>query len=91
MTFKPFTPIIAAALSALILAGCSNQPQPTVASGQFANRDFNFLGFVNEKPDSYAETPAWSPTVHTNELVARSNYSGDQTTLFWGAITIDDY
>lgn len=51
----------------------------------------NALGIVKTQPGSYAKLSPTSINVHTDELGAADDYSGNKTTLLWGLVTVADY
>jgi hypothetical protein len=89
MTLKKYTPLFTAAVLALALvgAGCST----TSSHPQAVNQDRNFIGLVDIKPHSYASTSNSSIAVHTNELINKPDMTGDQVSLLWGMVNLEDY
>ena len=51
----------------------------------------NVLGIVKTQPGSYAKLSPTSINVHSDELGAVDDYSGNKTTLLWGLVTVADY
>jgi hypothetical protein len=89
MTLKKITPLFTATVLALAIAGtgCSTTSSHPTA----ANQDRNLLGIVEIKPNSYAHASPSSDVLHSNELINKPNMSGDQISLLWGAINLEDY
>jgi hypothetical protein len=87
MLLKTLTPLLAASLAAVSLAsvGCSS------SDPRLAGKDTNFFDMVTIKPDSFAHAPAYSATIHSNEIISRPNVSGTQVSLLCGLITYEDY
>ncbi len=86
---KIITLLLALALAAFA-TGCSNAPKGKQAEPS-ANKDTNILGIVHIKPQSFAVSSPNSGVVRTSELTARRDFSGTQTSLLWGLISIEDY
>ena len=89
MTLKKYTPLLTATVLALAVAGtgCST----TTAHPGAANQDRNFLGLITIRPNSFAHVSPSSLELHTNELINKPNMSGDEISLVWGAINLEDY
>jgi len=89
MTLKKLTPLFAAAVTALALAGtgCSTTTQYPSA----ANQDRNLGGLITIKPNSFAQVSPSSADLHTNDLINKPNMSGTDISLLWGAINLEDY
>lgn len=89
MTLKKITPLFTAAVLALAVAGtgCSTTTQYPAA----ANQDRNLLGIIEIKPGSFAHTSPSSGDLHANDLINKPNMSGDQISLLWGAVNLEDY
>ncbi len=84
-TVTPFTLILIAVALALFTGCASNN------SSKFASSDYNMLGIVSYSPESYERISNTSFAVHTDEVTARRNVSGDNLQLLWGLITVADY
>ncbi|MEM8868683.1 MAG: hypothetical protein AAGC73_10510 [Verrucomicrobiota bacterium] len=72
--------------SALFFTGCMDKER-----AELAPAESNFLGIVASEEESYQHTGPDTVAIHTDELVARKNYSGKKVELLWGLITIKDY
>ncbi|MDR2863383.1 MAG: hypothetical protein LBV54_05880 [Puniceicoccales bacterium] len=51
----------------------------------------NFLGIVKTTPESFIPVPPTTFDIHSSEISAVRDYSGDNIQLFWGAFTFTDY
>lgn len=78
------------AAAALSVAGCSYDTDHHGSSVQI-EPSHNVLGLVTTSPGSYASTEGSIVNVSTSELWARRDFSGDNVTFLWGAISISDY
>jgi len=89
MTLKKITPLFTATVLALAVAGtgCSTTSSHPAA----ANQDRNFIGLIEIKPNSYAHASPSSAEVHSNDLINKPNMSGDEISLLWGAVNLEDY
>lgn len=56
-----------------------------------APREANVLGIIKNQPESYAHTNSNTFAIHTDELYPRKEFSGNQTSFFWGLVTLKDY
>jgi hypothetical protein len=74
----------------LFAAGCSTPPRD-VPPNSSANREQTFMGIYTYKPRSYARVPETTFPISTQEIYGADNFSGNQTQLLWGLITITDY
>jgi hypothetical protein len=73
-------------LLALLLAnGCAKQNNP------YSQKETNFLGIVKSSPGSFNLSSPTGSIVHTDDLISRKNFSGDEISLFWGLVKIQDY
>lgn len=79
-----------AILLAAFATGCSSAPKGKQLEPVIA-KDTNFLGIITVKPQSFAVDNPSSDVVRTSEIVSRRDFSGTQTTLLWGLISVDDY
>lgn len=61
------------------------------SSDKYASNDFNMLGIVKVSPDSFEKIDNATFDLHTDEVYARRNVSGDNVQLLWGLVTIADY
>lgn len=73
--------------TAFVFAGCAGDSNSTA----MGPRHSNFLGIYKNEKASYKPTSLASFTIASDDLVARDNYSGEQTTLLWGLVTLKDY
>ena len=55
-----------------------------------APREANVLGIIKNQPESYAHTNSNTFAIHTDELYPRKEFSGNQTSFFWGLVTLKD-
>lgn len=76
--------LVAFIMALALFSGCAS-------SNNNSSRDFNALGAIKVTPESYERIDNATFAVHTDQLVARRNVSGDNVQLFWGLITIADY
>lgn len=79
---------------AILLSGCNKRASsdnPYAEVYERANRDVNVLGIVKYSPGSYERVPPTTIAVHTDELVARKNISGNNISFLAGFLTIADY
>ena len=92
MTLKKIA-LASFAVSALAFAGCSNYDTDHRGSSVQIEPSHNLLGIVQTSPASYSSTGNTDmlPELRTDEVWARRDFSGDQVSFFWGAITIKDY
>lgn len=67
-----------------LFSGCAS-------SDKYAAKDFNMLGIVRVTPESYERINNATFALHTDEVVARRNVSGDNVQFLWGLVTIADY
>ena len=74
-------------LTVLFLSACA-APKSDVAPPQ---EQTNALGMVKTRPHSYAKLPPTSFNVHSDEVSAQHEYSGDETSYLWGLIRSADY
>ena len=81
---------LALAATALALAGCAYDTDHYGSSAQI-EPSHNVLGIVKTSPGSYAANERAVVNVTTDELWARRDFSGDNVTFLWGAISISDY
>ncbi len=75
------------AVTALVFTGCGGDTGKTA----MGPKETNILGIYKHEEANYTSSRANTFAVHTDELTARANYSGDKTTLLWGFVTIKDY
>ena len=92
MTLKKIA-LASFAASALAFAGCSNYDTDHRGSSVQIESSHNLLGIVETSPGSYASTgnSELLPSITTDEIWARRDFSGDEVSFLWGAITIKDY
>jgi hypothetical protein len=90
MTQKSLTPLLAASLAALALAGagCSSTAGK---NPQFADQDRNFMGIIKIEPGSFADTSPSTLLIRSNDIIEQPNISGDKVSLFSGLFTYEDY
>lgn len=86
--------LIASAITlAFALSGChaydtDYEPGPNIS----AEASHNFMGIVKTNPNSYRYVDEASTIViNTDELWCQRDFSGSDTSLFWGLINIRDY
>lgn len=77
--------IIPAIIASLLITACDSD-YSTVAP-----KETNVLGIVKYEPQSYAHTSPNTIAIHTDEVYARKEFTGDKTTFLWGLVTIKDY
>lgn len=92
MTLKKIA-LASFAAAALATAGCSNYDTDHRGNSVQMEPSHNILGIVKTSPGSYAATDNSDmlPVIHTDDLWARRDFSGDGVSFLWGAITIKDY
>ena len=90
MKLTKITTLLVAFALAVFAVGCSSAPKGKQLE-PVAAKEKNFLGIVSVKPQSFQVTPPIGDTVRTSEITARRDYSGTQTSLLWGLISIEDY
>ncbi|WOO39324.1 hypothetical protein [Rubellicoccus peritrichatus] len=85
--------LIASIGLAAVFTGCSSSHVENDTTGLYAknNRGTNVLGIVDTSPASYKHIPEATDVIHSDELYKRKNISGNNVSLFWGAITFADY
>ncbi|MGN0835315.1 MAG: hypothetical protein ACI4QA_05765 [Candidatus Spyradosoma sp.] len=89
---KKISLIASAAALALAFAGCHAYDTDYHGSNVSAEASHNFLGIVKTNPDSYRYLDEASTIViNTDDLWCRRDFSGSDTSLFWGLINIRDY
>lgn len=91
---KYFKPAIlsSALVAATLLGGCAGYDTDDTGSGVVIEPSHNFLGIVKTNPGSYRYVEdAGSIVIRTDELWCRRDFSGDNISLFWGLININDY
>ena len=71
---------------AVLLVGCTSRKTAPPPQAQT-----NVLGVVKTRPGSYAKLSPTSINVHTDELGVVDEYTGNNTSLFWGVVTVADY
>ncbi len=82
MKFRNLLLIVVAAVA---LAGCNT------ANDSIAHRKTTCFGLYTYQPECYAVTDPCSITLTTDEACGMELPSGDKTTFFWGALSIQDY
>lgn len=84
--------IASAAALAFALSGCNAYDTDYHGSNVCAEPAHNFLGIVKTNPNSYRYVDEASTIIlDTDELWCRRDFSGSDTSLFWGLINIRDY
>jgi uncharacterized protein YcfL len=78
--------IKSALLASLLLTGCSAKKQTPPPQVQT-----NMLGVFKTQPASYAKLSPTSINLHTDDLSAVDDYSGNRTSLLWGLVTVASY
>ncbi|MEO0794148.1 MAG: hypothetical protein AAFX93_03245 [Verrucomicrobiota bacterium] len=76
---------------AALFTGCDSVPSNSHELYSKNNQGFNALGIVDVSPDSYKHIGNESSVAYSNELAKRKNISGDNISLFWGAVVFADY
>ena len=87
---------IAIILSALALpaffAGCQAYDTNHHGKSVRAEASHNVAGIIKTNPDSYRHvTQEATILLNTDDLWCRRDFTGDNISLFWGAINICDY
>ncbi|WPJ94457.1 hypothetical protein SH580_13555 [Coraliomargarita algicola] len=77
--------LLSLSLAALVFTGCDG------GTAQMGPKEANLLGIATVEKESYQPAAVTTLAVSTDELYTRKNYSGDQVTLLWGLITLQDY
>lgn len=90
MKFNKISTLAVAFVLAIVATGCSSAPKGKQLA-PVAAKNSNFLGIVTVEPKSFAIDNPNSDVVNTSDIGARRDFSGTQTTLLWGLISIDDY
>lgn len=86
-----------AVLSSVIAAaafssGCAGYDTDYKGPGVTAETSHNFLGIVKTNPGSYRNVDlSTTLLIRTEDLWCRRDFSGDNISLFWGLININDY
>ena len=75
----------------LIIASASVFTACNSSSRAMAPRETNGLGIIKHEPQSYAHTGPNNLAIHTDELYARKDFSGNKTTFLWGLVSLKDY
>lgn len=89
---RPLALSTAVIATAIAFSACGNT-YDTDYHGQSVQIEpsHNFLGIIKTSPGSYLPgEQASGVVVNMDELVARRNVSGNQVSLFWGALTFTD-
>ncbi len=84
-------PTLVLALLAIFAIGCSSAPKGTKQTSSSASKNSNFLGIVSVRPNSFQAVEPASARVSTSDIGDRRDFSGTQTSLFWGLISVEDY
>jgi hypothetical protein len=75
--------------SAVILfSGCGANDSGKTALGK---SETNILGVYKSEKAGYSHTGMNTFGMKSDEIAARSNYSGNKTTLLWGLVTLQDH
>lgn len=82
---------LALTAATLVLAGCASYDTEHHGSSVQIEPTHNFLGIITTSPGSYVNNEDAISNTSTSELWARRDFSGDNISLLWGAITISDY
>ncbi|MGZ0656331.1 hypothetical protein ACWPKO_08225 [Coraliomargarita sp. W4R53] len=77
--------LLSLSFAALVFTGCDG------GTAQMGPKEANVLGIAKIEKESYQPSNPASFTINTDELYARKNFDGDQVTLLWGLITLQDY
>lgn len=85
--------LIASAITlAFALSGCYAYDTDYHGTNVSAETAHNFMGIVKTNPNSYRYVDEASTIViNTDELWCQRDFSGSDTSLFWGLINIRDY
>lgn len=84
--------LIASALALVVFTGCNGYDTDYHGTNVSAEASHNFMGIVKTNPNSYRYVDEASTiVVDTDELWCRRDFSGSDTSLFWGLINIRDY
>lgn len=78
-----------ALIASVAFTGCSSSNSHDLYTKH--NEGFNALGIVKWSPSGYNEIENSSDVFYSDELVNRKNISGDNLSLFWGALVYADY
>ncbi|MDR2844729.1 MAG: hypothetical protein LBV28_01405 [Puniceicoccales bacterium] len=81
-----------AGAAAVALSGCGTDYE-TAGYGPSIQIEpsYNFFGIVKTTPASFLVVPSTSVHVSSSDLTATRDYSGNNVSLLWGAITFTDY
>lgn len=75
-----------------LFSGCVGHDTAYKGPGVTAEASHNFLGIVKTNPGSYRYVDdAGSIVIRTEDLWCRRDFSGDNVSLFWGLVNINDY
>ncbi len=85
-------PLLLTALSLVLLSGCNTGPTTAQKERMLKpNEGYNFFGIVKSEPGSFKQPSLTSANVSSSDVTTRDNFSGDNVTLFWGLISLQDY
>lgn len=77
-------------LGALVFSGCSSNKMAKEYP-EYKSDNTNFIGLVETRPGSFTPTSPAAFNVHSDELYARRNFSGNNVQLLWGLFEFADY
>ncbi len=91
-TMRKFSLIASAIALAFAFTGCNGYDTDYHGNNVNAEASHNFMGIVKTNPGSYRYVnEAATIIIDTDELWCRRDFSGSDTSLFWGLINIRDY
>ena len=79
--------LLIVAAGSFFSSGCSVVPSVR----NMWSKNVNVAGAFERYPNSFNPVHAGTLRTRTEELWYRRNFSGDQTRLLWGLLTITDY
>ncbi|MBP3302220.1 MAG: hypothetical protein J6L64_03685 [Opitutales bacterium] len=75
-----------------LFSGCAGHDTIHKGPGVTAEASHNFLGIVKTNPGSYRYVDeAGSIVIRTEDLWCRRDFTGDNVSLLWGLVNINDY
>ena len=74
-------------LAASVFSGCASDTGKT----SLGNTETNILGIYKSEEADYTKSKPTAFSLSSDELSARSNYSGDKVTLLWGLVSLEDF
>ena len=71
-----------------LFSGCGASDSSKTSLG---SSETNILGIYKSEKASYSSTGVCTFGLKSDEVAARSNFSGNKTTLLWGLVTLQDH